>query len=358
MTRWLLQEWKNFSFVNNSQRLNTYNAENQIVFVLTQVWSVDHWRDYSRSFSTYNDFGKADTILHQFIKNGIWENNRKWKMIYNDNKQITEQRIKDWKGDKWQNRYSYIYEYENDSLLTILTKRTWGGSEWVNNERWVYSYRHGEADNQNFAPDTMAKEVWHDTAWIPQERKIVQYDENDFQKYYTLQLWIDGKWTDVERQKFFHDDVYHLLKVEVQRLKDDEWKDTLNSNEIIYVTTDNSIDLHGNSYLYYSTNCYLYEIFWNDLVSVAHPSKSENHFAFPNPSSGVSNVSFVLDEPSFVDIEVSNPTGQIITKVFSDYLPAGEHTKTVDLSGFRQGVYFYTIHTSKDVLTGKIILLK
>ncbi|MFA5815589.1 MAG: T9SS type A sorting domain-containing protein [Bacteroidales bacterium] len=93
-----------------------------------------------------------------------------------------------------------------------------------------------------------------------------------------------------------------------------------------------------------------------------YPSVSDPGFGikiFPNPLYGP-DVKFQLALPvsSRVIIELFEPNGQLISRIFDGYLSGGE-SKTIIYNGhLPQGVYPYQIMTDNQVINGRIIIIR
>jgi len=67
---------------------------------------------------------------------------------------------------------------------------------------------------------------------------------------------------------------------------------------------------------------------------------------YPNPASTTIHLTG-LDNSEVLSAEIMNVTGKVVY--------AGNDNKEIDISAFRAGVYFVSIHTSNSVYTGKFI---
>jgi hypothetical protein len=80
---------------------------------------------------------------------------------------------------------------------------------------------------------------------------------------------------------------------------------------------------------------------------------------YPNPFNPVTTITFSLERPGMVTLNVFNLLGQKIENVFDKKnLSKGEHKFMLDLSGKPSGVYFLNLEFEKHIHMGKIVLLK
>ena len=74
------------------------------------------------------------------------------------------------------------------------------------------------------------------------------------------------------------------------------------------------------------------------------PAKEPELFQnYPNPASGNTFISFVLDEPMQVDISLYDVMGRKKDTIVKRFFPAGSHTIPVHLEGYSSGIYFYRL---------------
>jgi hypothetical protein len=80
---------------------------------------------------------------------------------------------------------------------------------------------------------------------------------------------------------------------------------------------------------------------------------------FPNPLSG-ENVTFQITMPvgSLVQVDLFSPNGQLIGRLFDDYIPGGISRTITYPNNLPQGIYPYQIRTEKQIVNGRIIILR
>jgi hypothetical protein len=78
--------------------------------------------------------------------------------------------------------------------------------------------------------------------------------------------------------------------------------------------------------------------------------------AYPNPSSGLVSFRFTTSESSKVILDVLSMNGTLVSRVFEGYVAGSvENTIRYD-SNLPQGIYFYRLQSSTDVLYGKLVV--
>jgi hypothetical protein len=98
----------------------------------------------------------------------------------------------------------------------------------------------------------------------------------------------------------------------------------------------------------------------DDMLVSATPVKVRN---YPNPFNPETTIEFSLSSAAAVSVSIYNIKGQKIKDLFSDHLPAGEHSMVWSGRDNRDryvasGVYYYRITTGNDSTVKKMLLLK
>ncbi|MCB0805994.1 MAG: T9SS type A sorting domain-containing protein [Bacteroidales bacterium] len=91
-----------------------------------------------------------------------------------------------------------------------------------------------------------------------------------------------------------------------------------------------------------------------DVVGVEETAKVSGYSVYPNPASDKAYVSFNLDKPGMVSIDIYNVVGE---KVFSNKdveFGAGAHAVPVNLNEMGNGVYFVSIKAGQQIQTLKM----
>lgn len=78
--------------------------------------------------------------------------------------------------------------------------------------------------------------------------------------------------------------------------------------------------------------------------------------AYPNPTTGLSFVTINLEKASALSLTVYNLTGQKLFEQKHANIAAGGHKFTIDCSGLKAGVYFYTVKAGDNSVTRKLVV--
>ncbi len=79
---------------------------------------------------------------------------------------------------------------------------------------------------------------------------------------------------------------------------------------------------------------------------------------YPNPFNPSTNIKYSIPQNSFVNLEIFNSLGEMITTLENSFKTAGNYEIKFDASNLAGGVYFYRLRTNSMVLTKKMLLLK
>lgn len=79
---------------------------------------------------------------------------------------------------------------------------------------------------------------------------------------------------------------------------------------------------------------------------------------FPNPFNPATKIQFSLPQSAFVDLNVYDVTGKLISNLIGRKMNPGKYEVAFDGSNLSSGVYFYTLQTDKIRITKKMTLIK
>ena len=95
-----------------------------------------------------------------------------------------------------------------------------------------------------------------------------------------------------------------------------------------------------------------------EMAQVEKPASYSLDQNYPNPFNPVTTITFSIDQPGHVTLEVFNVAGQRVSTLVDRHLGTGEHTATWDGTSVSSGVYFYRLTAGEMAETKKMILLK
>ena len=97
----------------------------------------------------------------------------------------------------------------------------------------------------------------------------------------------------------------------------------------------------------------------NDVI----PNNFGLYGNYPNPFNPITNIIYTMDTSSDVNINIHNIQGQLVKNLFIGNVNPGQHTISWDgtdrfAQSLPSGIYIYSIQSSQEILTGKMMLLK
>lgn len=87
----------------------------------------------------------------------------------------------------------------------------------------------------------------------------------------------------------------------------------------------------------------------------AHP---EENYSYPNPSAGISTISYAVSSEGPVSVEVFDVMGRKVQTLVSGVQPAGRHSLKFDGSNLPGGTYLYRVTTNGKTSTNRMIIAK
>ena len=97
----------------------------------------------------------------------------------------------------------------------------------------------------------------------------------------------------------------------------------------------------------------------NDVI----PNNFGLYGNYPNPFNPITNIIYTMDTSSDVNINIHNIQGQLVKNLFIGNVNPGQRTISWDgtdrfAQSLPSGIYIYSIQSSQEILTGKMMLLK
>jgi hypothetical protein len=80
--------------------------------------------------------------------------------------------------------------------------------------------------------------------------------------------------------------------------------------------------------------------------------------AYPNPFNPSTTIDFSIPAADVVTLNVFNINGQLVRSLVNGTVERGAHSVTFDAGNLSSGVYLYTLETSSQSLTKKMVLVK
>lgn len=105
---------------------------------------------------------------------------------------------------------------------------------------------------------------------------------------------------------------------------------------------------------------YINEINSDTIVTIPVPDNAVLHQNFPNPFNPVTTIRYSLPEDDFISVELYTTLGELVDVIEKGFKEKGEHEIILSFENYllSSGVYFYSLKTSHESITKKLILLK
>jgi len=93
----------------------------------------------------------------------------------------------------------------------------------------------------------------------------------------------------------------------------------------------------------------------NDLSSSKNLRLAQN---YPNPFNNTTQITFQLAKADLVTLTITNLQGQVVEQLANSSYPAGMHTISFNAANTASGIYLYTLKTSEQTTTKRMLLVK
>ncbi len=111
------------------------------------------------------------------------------------------------------------------------------------------------------------------------------------------------------------------------------------TNDMIMADAFNTLDLHTT------------------VVGINNITDNAAFNVYPNPTSGITNISYTVNNTSNVDIIVSDIYGKQIKVIVNETQEAGSYKATWDALGLENGTYFVKIVHNNSIQIRKVVLI-
>lgn len=106
-------------------------------------------------------------------------------------------------------------------------------------------------------------------------------------------------------------------------------------------------------------NIYVDDINVHSTVSVQNINASSSNLAvYPNPAKENTNIVFDLEASSYVQLQLADVTGRIISTIANGQLEPGAHTYSVSTAAITSGVYHIVLRTENGTFTRMLSIMK
>lgn len=180
-----------------TRSLYSYNSENQVIEIITQMNDLGTWVNSSRIQNTYT----GDNLTEEIESNwdgSTWVNNFRTQNTYAGNN-LTEEIESIWDGSNWMNSLRRQNTYTGNNLTEEI-ESNWDGDIWVLFSRTQYNYN---GSNQ-LLDDLFQLRNAEDTSWEDSNRTLYTYNASDLLVEETYQEWnaVNSTWDNSELRTY------------------------------------------------------------------------------------------------------------------------------------------------------------
>lgn len=367
------KNWSNNQWGNFSRSLSTYGQNHTLLTQKGQIWQNGQWVNSDSSSYVYNQHYQAVSYYYQVWQNNQWVNNTFQLFVYDNSQRLTSSNLEIWNDSTWLNKTQYNYTYDKDGNVDTALYKKGYLQEWVN--YYEESYTYDASGNMLSYLGT----TWNDTtnAWVNDQKYSYTYNASGYLETGVGEDWVNNAWVNTQEGNYTYGDYGGLQTQLIKTWKSGAWADTT----LISLIYDNYGDaIKGDFYIRngdswaqnhdgvlpiaynYSSNKEYFTGYHVDAVynkrglttgvsSIQDPNV-KLFTCFPNPVNDASVIRFVTLEKTNAKLIIYNMNGLKVKTLFSGNLPGGDHSFSLNINGFQDGIYvavLYTDHYSRSL---------
>jgi hypothetical protein len=190
------------------------------------------------------------------------------------------------------------------------------------------------------------------------ELDVSDWTHGDYNSPYTYHYDIGITITD--STDFLYTDVTNCVL-------DDIANQRLRSQYRIAFEIDTDWDYMSDNVIFVTSEVYIVEwrpqiyFVYKENVAVKEETKENSSIYLsisPNPANSMMQISYTINQPTFVSLKFYNIKGQLIKTAVNEYQNSGLYSATWNAENQSSGIYFYKITAGIQTATGKCLLLK
>lgn len=313
-----LQFWDYYWFYNLRKTYDHDSNRNCIEVICdTMFWRDSEWLNYRKETSTF------DTNGNRLIES--WQR---------------------WENEQWIYDYMNTYSYDTSGYCLSEIRQEWDSTKWINVSKNIYIY-----NDKGYCKSEKNK-IWNNNEWLDTliTKYTYTYDDNGRVIKYLVEKWENEQWVYDWKFMYDYESLISTLIATSEKWEKGQWR--LKNNNIFILKGSK-----GNNYgIFYG---YRIEVDWVEASSIEGFSDNILSTApFPNPFTNSTTISYSLENPAPVSINVFDNLGNNILTIIKEMQTAGGHREPINLENHPPGMYFYTIQTGPETESGKLILVK
>ncbi|MBU2938839.1 T9SS type A sorting domain-containing protein [Lacinutrix sp. C3R15] len=191
------------TFVDSARLATSYNANNQILETINELWNSDTqiWENDRKSTQAYAGNNLIEIINYLWIDN-TWQLDSRITNTYNTNNLIIESTIenRDVNTNTWINATKQEFTYNAVPLLINTLSSEWD----LTNQVWTTISRATFVYAANNLLHTKTSEDWENNNWVNKNQETYTFDANDFLTQVLVSQWQEGTATyNAERRELY-----------------------------------------------------------------------------------------------------------------------------------------------------------
>jgi hypothetical protein len=341
--------WQSDHWVPADSTHFTYDENGNEVAVLKTAWvdSTASWINKSFQIFSYDSTGNRTLSLYELWHDTVWLDNQMVKYTYDSASNLTQGLILNWGDTSWVNFYQENYKYDSARNRIAYTGQIWADSVWTNDQHYIYHY------NTFGQLDEGVGQNWADSTWVNFEKGQYTYDIFGGIETYLYQQWKnDSVWGNVSLSQYKYDTVGNasIGNYFSWDTTDNTWSQ--NQDGVLQIFYN-----YGAAYNYFTG--YQVKITYNAPLSTGIDNKPEtltSYACWPNPAVNQTLISFTLNQPETVQINLFNLTGKKAAVLYRGHLDKGEHHFRLVTNKFPAGLYFVSFLSGRQTKTIKLVI--
>lgn len=234
------QIWKNGTWEDFTQTLNTYDGNGYLIHDLTQDWNTS-WKDNLQNNYANNPDGTVQQSIFQKWNTGtnVWDNVQRLTYAYTTNKKVFTVESEDWYDSNWRYFFKQTNTYDGNNLLINSMMQTYDIVYlWKNSSQTIYANNLDGTVSQSvyqaWNPQGYAIENWYDF-----ERTTYAYNNSKLTTVVSERWnYISGIWEKFSKQTYGYDGSGYLINILSENWLSD-WDDWIYDSQSVIVNYGN-----------------------------------------------------------------------------------------------------------------------
>ncbi|CAN5426203.1 hypothetical protein BH09BAC1_BH09BAC1_16620 [soil metagenome] len=316
-------EWDGTAFKEHDQLVQMYDANNNLLSTLSQIWVSGAWQNSRQTLNNYAG-SLLELSTRQDWVSGAWLNYSREKYSYNGDGTLNNEIAQYWSAGSWVNQSQDQYLYNLAGQIDVQTHLNWTGSAWE--QSWRVNNTYDGAGNKT----VIEQSLYSAGTFLPKYKLEVTFNAAGHELTTLTQQYGGGTWQDLYRSfKEYNADEYLTYSAE----------------------EGNVSGIWEGDYRYY----YSYETYDDGNVGINNFDQPINIKTYPNPFVVNTVLDFHNPNSGTVTLTVTDITGKKMEEQTA-YMPDGAQSLIIQGSDWPTGMYF--AHISSGAGSSIIKLVK